>query len=504
MSLLKHYQKISLLGEGQFGAVYKMLNEDGEIVAVKKYLKLTDKDISYHILREINIMKTLKDHPHIIKIKEVYMGTTEIDVVMEYGGENMSDYGKRLSDNERWKQIKLLAYQLIIGCKHMHNLDIMHRDLKPQNILVYYNNEDSNPEMIDPVVKICDFGLAKKLLPFYRENNSYQICTLCYRPPELFTSEVKTYSEEIDIWAIGCVLFEFMIGDKLFPGRTDHAVLKNILQKVPTTQADLDLLHLENIRLDHCNTDTYYKLPSLYDLSLRSEELKHMLDQFESLVRSMLVLNPKNRISLAEALNNPFFDSIRKDKNKLELSMENYKIKRNLNYKIRPVIKIPNTLRAVWVEHILSLKNDFKINEQTVLIAINIFDQYLAAQFSRKEVNLEKLRNELMSIANICTVLASKYIDIKPLRLKNFVMKGCAKKTLIKTERHILEQVEFELNQPTLIDFYQEFINDGLISNSNIINKKHWKLICELITDYDIWINKDINQIKEIFLSKLV
>lgn len=104
--------------------------------------------------------------------------------------------------------IKLYAYQLMRSIAYIHALGICHRDIKPQNVLV------------DPsthVLKLCDFGSAKQLIP--GEPNVSYICSRYYRAPELIFGN-SDYQCVIDVWSVGCVIAELMIGQPIFPGES--------------------------------------------------------------------------------------------------------------------------------------------------------------------------------------------------------------------------------------------------------------------------------------------
>lgn len=490
------YRKTAQLGQGRFGTVYEAMTADNQIFAIKKYAKLSGRDIPCEILREINVMKML-NHPNLIRIYDVHMENTEIDVVMEHGGESLGSYIIGLSFAERVARVKHIAYQIIISCLYMHKLEIIHRDLKPDNILVSWGDDK-------PVVKICDFGLAKKLLPFLREFNTHQLCTLSYRPPELFTSEIESYSEAVDVWSIGCVLYEFIIGRKLFQGSKDCKVLQSILQQVPTTERDLEVLHLDNIRLDKCNIDNYYKFPALYDLSMRDGDTKRVLDDFHVLVRRMLTLNPSERANLGEIIDDPFFDGVRTYYKDLGSALQNYRIRYYQNFRIRRTLKISSALRKVHIEHIIALKNSYKMSDQTIFVAINIFDRYLESANPKNKSESEQIRSSLTAVANCCVVLASKYIDVKPLRLKDFVFEGFSYKKIAAIERSILERIDFDLTQPTLINFYKQLMDDGVIGKRDNIPEIHLVVARDILSNYDLLIDKGIPELKEIFLSRIL
>jgi serine/threonine protein kinase len=488
MSLPRKYKDVVQIGQGRFGTVYQATSPDKRLVAVKKYTKLSGKDIPYQILREINLMRML-NHPNIIKMLDLYMIDTEISIVMEHGGENMDEYGCKLTLKEKITQLKRIFYQIISSCLYMHKLGIMHRDLKLDNILISWDN---NKEV--PNVKICDFGLAKRMLPFCRDNNSYQICTLSYRPPELFVSENEKYTEAVDVWSIGCVMYEFITGRKLFSGQSEIRVLQSILQQIPTTEEDLTTLGLDNIRLEKCNTYSYYKLPMLYDITtICDEETKEILDPFKRIVQTMLVLDPNKRATLEHIIDDVFFDNVRGDYRSINSELQKYKITYYQNFKIRGEIKIPFSLRKVYVHYVQSICKDYKISPQTLFISINLFDQYISGRARASE--LEELKSNLVAISTCCIVLASKYIDIKPLKLEDFVSQKFSLKKFVSLERKILDEIEFELSQPTLLDLYKDIVDE--------VSDKYLMVAKDTIIDYEELKDKNIPEIKEILRNKI-
>src|SRR5690349_19825654 len=154
------YKRIKTLGRGSFGLVYKAENtkRSGEYVAIKKYLNISRKDLPYQVLREINMVKLLK-HPNIIGLLDIKNSQYGIELVLEYGGENLRSYSLKTPYFGRVKDLSKISFQIISGCFYMHSLGVIHRDLKPDNILI-------NIVENSPVIKICDLGLAKKIYSF--------------------------------------------------------------------------------------------------------------------------------------------------------------------------------------------------------------------------------------------------------------------------------------------------------------------------------------------------
>ena len=118
--------------------------------------------------------------------------------------------------------VKLYIYQLTRALAYMHAVGITHRDIKPQNLLV-----DTNTQ----VLKLCDFGSAKRLIK--GEPNVAYICSRYYRAPELIFGATE-YSSCIDIWSMGCVLAELLLGHPLFPGESGVDQLVEIIKILGT------------------------------------------------------------------------------------------------------------------------------------------------------------------------------------------------------------------------------------------------------------------------------
>lgn len=118
------------------------------------------------------------------------------------------------------RHVRLFTYQLCRGLNYIHELDICHRDLKPQNILI---------DRQKLLLKICDFGAAK-VLEANKQNTAY-ICTRYYRAPELIFG-CSNYTTAIDIWSVGCIITELLTGQILFKGMTTSDQLSKIMNVI--------------------------------------------------------------------------------------------------------------------------------------------------------------------------------------------------------------------------------------------------------------------------------
>jgi cyclin-dependent kinase len=178
------------IGEGTYGLVYKAKNKKtNELVALKKIrLESEDEGTPSTAVREISILKQLQ-HPNIVQLQEVIHTESSLTLVFEFLDQDLKNFldacGEKGIDDYT---IKSFLYQLLQGIAYTHKHRILHRDLKPQNLLINMEGE----------LKLADFGLARGIgLPI--KKYTHEVVTLWYRPPDVLMGNTK-YSTHIDIW----------------------------------------------------------------------------------------------------------------------------------------------------------------------------------------------------------------------------------------------------------------------------------------------------------------
>lgn len=218
------YQAERIVGQGAFGAVYlaKAANSDKR-VAIKK----VHQDPKF-INRELHIMKKISKYPHpCVLLLMQYFVTSEnegdkyLNLVFEYVPETLHSIAKKYNatvGSTPLLHIKLYMYQLARAMAHIHGLGVTHRDLKLQNVLVDEKTFS---------LKLCDFGSAKPLI--VGEANVAYICSRHYRAPELIF-EATAYTTAIDVWSLGCVMGELLLGRPVFPGSSAVDQLVEVIQ----------------------------------------------------------------------------------------------------------------------------------------------------------------------------------------------------------------------------------------------------------------------------------
>ncbi|NWV79143.1 STK36 kinase, partial [Dasyornis broadbenti] len=200
---MENYHVLEMIGEGSFGRVYKgRRKHSAQVVALKFIPKVgrSEKELK-NLQREIEIVRDLH-HPNIIQMLDSFETAKEVVVVTDYAeGELLQileDDGSLPED-----QVQTIAAQLISALYYLHSHRILHRDMKPQNILLGK----------DGVVKLCDFGFARAMSIHTMVLTSIKGTPL-YMSPELV--EERPYDHTADLWSVGCILYELFVGTPPF------------------------------------------------------------------------------------------------------------------------------------------------------------------------------------------------------------------------------------------------------------------------------------------------
>ncbi|KAL7752944.1 cyclin-dependent kinase 5 [Sorochytrium milnesiophthora] len=213
------YQKIEKLGEGTYGIVYKAQNrETGDIVALKRIrLDNEEEGVPCTAIREISLLKELK-HINIVRLHDVLHTDKKLTLVFEFLDSDLKKYMDACGGDIDPTVIKQFMYQLLKGIAYCHEHRVLHRDLKPQNLLISKRGE----------LKLGDFGLARAFgIPV--RTYSHEVVTLWYRAPDVLMGS-RQYSTSIDIWSIGCIFAEMAMGRPLFSGSSTRDQLVRIFK----------------------------------------------------------------------------------------------------------------------------------------------------------------------------------------------------------------------------------------------------------------------------------
>ena len=200
------------IGEGTYGVVYKArVRSTGEILALKRIrLEQEEEGVPSTAIREISLLKELR-HENIVKLVDVVHLEKKLYLVFEYLDLDLKkhmDSSPHIS-NDRMV-IKGYVYQMCAGIAFCHSHRVLHRDLKPQNLLI---DTETNS------LKLADFGLARAFAIPLRAY-THEVVTLWYRAPEILLG-AKQYSTPVDVWSIGCIFAEMINQSPLFPGDSE-------------------------------------------------------------------------------------------------------------------------------------------------------------------------------------------------------------------------------------------------------------------------------------------
>lgn len=204
------YENLGMIGEGSYGMVMKCRHkETKQLVAIKKFLETEDdKMVKKIALREVRMLKQVR-HENLVNLIEVFRRKKRLYLVFEFVDHTALDDLERYPSGAEENFVKKIMFQLLKGVEFCHTKNIIHRDVKPENILISKRG----------VVKLCDFGFARTIAPPGEAYTDY-VATRWYRAPELLVGDTS-YGRAVDIWAIGCLFSEMLTGEPLFPGESD-------------------------------------------------------------------------------------------------------------------------------------------------------------------------------------------------------------------------------------------------------------------------------------------
>ncbi|KAL9273107.1 Mitogen-activated protein kinase homolog NTF3-like protein [Drosera capensis] len=257
------YEPVKPIGRGAYGVVCSSINrETNEKVAIKKIHNVFENRVdALRTLRELKLLRHLQQE-NVIRLKDVMLPTHRM---------NFKD-----------------VYLLLRGLKYLHSANILHRDLKPGNLLVNANCD----------LKICDFGLARTSNGHGQFMTEY-VVTRWYRAPELLLCCDK-YGTSIDVWSVGCIFAELLGRKPIFPGTECLNQLKLIFN-ILGSQKESDLQFIDNPKAKRFIRSLPYSpgvplsriYPNAHPLAL-------------DLLQKMLVFDPTKRISVTDALKHPY------------------------------------------------------------------------------------------------------------------------------------------------------------------------------------------------------
>ncbi|KAF7456494.1 cyclin-dependent kinase family 5 protein [Cryptosporidium felis] len=361
---LNRYKTLCEIGEGAFGVVFKCKDLiTNEVVALKEFKTLfSDENENLYstknsvkrkhmaithnkILREIATLRRLHGQKNIIQLKDFFLHENRYYLSLEYFPQTLLQYLEKFPKGLPIEVIKICIYQLLIALEKCHSMGIIHRDVKPENILIKEGGADSDIDL-----KLCDFGFAR----FINQNKSHPnqmteasskkstdniytsnrpltsyVSTRWYRAPELLVKSTE-YGSGIDLWAVGCIMAELIDGEPLFPGTSDVDqlyLIRNSIGRLDDRLQEIlesDKKFYEEYKRHICNgflsgSNSRYNLdqnkssgviPPYRIMSLRERYGRKIDSESLDLLEQLLTINPLMRPNCKVLLLHPFFLSV--------------------------------------------------------------------------------------------------------------------------------------------------------------------------------------------------
>jgi len=287
-----NYVQLEKLGEGTYATVYKGRSRTtSEIVALKEIHLDAEEGTPSTAIREISLMKELK-HVNIVRLHDVIHTESKLVLIFEFCEQDLKRYMDTHGDRGALdlNTVKNFTHQLLTGIAFCHENRVLHRDLKPQNLLINRRGE----------LKIGDFGLARAFgVPVNTFSN--EVVTLWYRAPDVLLGS-RTYNTSIDIWSVGCIFAEMITGYPLFRGRDNADQLIQIM-KIVGTPSDATIAQI--------------KINSP-EIQLKAPLSKHPKQPFHAIVpkaprdainllEHLLQFEPNRRYDAHTAMGHPYF-----------------------------------------------------------------------------------------------------------------------------------------------------------------------------------------------------
>ncbi|XP_061419054.1 cyclin-dependent kinase 17 isoform X1 [Lethenteron reissneri] len=287
---LETYTKLDKLGEGTYATVYKGRSKlTDNLVALKEIRLEHEEGAPCTAIREVSLLKDLK-HANIVTLHDIVHTDKSLTLVFEYLEKDLKQYMDDCGNIMSMHNVKIFLLQLLRGLAYCHKRRVLHRDLKPQNLLINDKGE----------LKLADFGLARaKSVPTKTYSN--EVVTLWYRPPDVLLGSTE-YSTQIDMWGVGCIFFEMAAGRPLFPGSTVEDELHLIFRMLGSPREDMWPGISSNEEYKSYNFPKYRSEPMITHAPRLDVDGLDLLSKF-------LLYEAKTRISAEDALKRPYFKS---------------------------------------------------------------------------------------------------------------------------------------------------------------------------------------------------
>lgn len=540
--------------EGANAIIYKISNQKtGKEYILKRNIVPSSDFIAS--LKEADFLNMIPDHPHVISIRGFYTKIPFENGVfspingrskgIKFKSEWRDDslhfiFEKGICDlfafihqnqnhmEKKFKAMKSYMLQILLGLSHIHSMNIIHRDLKDTNLIIFKTDEEPFKE--EGIIKICDFGHSK--YHYEKEKNSPNASVTEFRAPEMLLE--KSYSFPVDIWALGLTFWEMVIGTNLFPKNLSNGnkVIEEIFRQIISdneTDEFKKFILKENGRLNFDikryngmimkRSESNSKLKEI--ISKFEEETGNSILEFEDLLSKMLKYNPEERWTATQCLKHPFFNDPKLQKYVDET--QNHQIGKNpISFDTK--LQINDCTERFWIsEVVIDIYNrryeDKKLSlwykNQIIFQSLNLFDIFLADLQKNKEISPEATETDEMGLYLSKKEAIQKFFICIYIYIKYFTMqmkltfKEIIPENLISLFSDFLDEDAEIFERKIVIDLLNiNLLNPTIYEAINFSEKKFLSQdVANILTIYllrpDLIEGKTIGEFLESYTEKL-
>ena len=281
----KFYEKKNLIGKGQYGKVYKVINKKTKEIRAIKIMDIDEDENVFmsHMNNELKNMNICSNQNiNSVKLYECFHFNNKFAIVMEFCDDNLQNILNKKKEGFTVGDIYIIMNQLNNTFKIMSENKIIHRDIKLENIVIKYNNEH-NDSNLNFIAKLTDYGISKQLIN--TKGGKTNIGTSLTMAPEILKGGGEIYDNKCDLWSIGVIIYQLYFKDYPYKGDTEVAIYNQII-------------------------------------TLGKKILKRTKNNtFDNLIDSLLISNPAERINYDEYFNHPFFKG---NLSQIKININNY------------------------------------------------------------------------------------------------------------------------------------------------------------------------------------
>jgi serine/threonine protein kinase len=467
----------SFISRGAYGEVFKCIRDDSDFFALKSQIINREIGVSGVIIREIDILSRI-NHPNIITIQNVWLDDLSVNMELPFYPKTLIQFAHRNHTNIISGEIlQSIVYYLLDALRFIHSNKLIHCDIKPENILVNHSDDKLSLALID-------FGLT--ISP---GGTRYELCTITYRPPELFFSDNDIYhTEKVDIWALGVTLYYIVSRKRIVEDSDPEGEIPGIIfQKCGLN---------EEFRKEFPAAMWYDKSPSTFEDNLQCLPNNEL---FVDLLKHMLDINPHTRWNANQLLGHPFLNKYTQPQpaNIREIQALPVKVHSFHKYK-----------RSEIIQNIRDISQKFSADHNAIILAIHIFDKFL-----EKVSKLKRYKNvppqgcPYKILALTCASIGLNYIEGSILEIQALVDEGLpifgkmhfpylcfsSYDEIFKLQKQIITVLNWNIGYTTLHDVVSDKTNINpfiekiyqALSNVNLINGKTLEELANIVISQD-------------------